>query len=141
MHNREYTCILRPVSKGLMLHTMYYQDEIRKVEQFGREEGEVRAAELKIAQQLIEALSAKWEPEKYQDTFEQNLKQMIRARLEGKEVEAVEKPTPPPPTPDLMSALKQSLAQMGKKPPQRVTRTEAARAPSRQARRGRKKAA
>ena len=35
MHNREYTCFLRPSEGGLMLHTMYYADEVRKVEGFG----------------------------------------------------------------------------------------------------------
>ena len=35
MHNREYTVILRPQQEGLMLHTMYYADEVRKVEDFG----------------------------------------------------------------------------------------------------------
>src|SRR5437660_12459370 len=34
MHNREYTVFLRPFKKGLMLHTMYYADEMRRIEQF-----------------------------------------------------------------------------------------------------------
>src|SRR5207253_5786 len=35
MHNREYTVFLRPYDGGLMLHTMYYSDEVRRVENFG----------------------------------------------------------------------------------------------------------
>src|SRR5512140_142454 len=41
MHNREYTVILRPQGGGIMLHTMYYADEVRVVEQFGKEDVEV----------------------------------------------------------------------------------------------------
>lgn len=121
MHNREYTCLLRPTAGGLMLHTMFYQDEVRQVEGFGEtREIEVRDAEVKVAHQLIGALAGKWEPEKYYDSFEENVKKLIKARLEGKEVTAVEKPKPPAPVVDLMAALKQSLAAMDKKKPQRA---------------------
>jgi DNA end-binding protein Ku len=115
MHNREYTVILRPKTHGLVLHTMYYSDEIREVEGFGDGKAELKAGELKVANQLIEALADKFEPEKFHDTYEENLKAMIKARLEGREVTAVEKPGKPAPVVDLMDALKQSLAQMGKK--------------------------
>jgi DNA end-binding protein Ku len=115
MHNREYTVILRPKTNGLVLHTMYYADEIREVEGFGEDKAELKAGELKVANQLIEALADKFEPEKFHDTYEENLKAMIKARLEGREVTAVEKPGKPAPVADLMDALKQSLAQMGKK--------------------------
>jgi DNA end-binding protein Ku len=122
MHNREYTAFLRPYEKGLMLHTMYYQDEIREAPDFGSEHASLKEGEVKVAHQLIEALAAKWEPEKYYDTFEENLKKLIKAHMEGKEVVAVEKPRPAAAPTDLMAALKQSLAQMEhkKKGPQRV---------------------
>ena len=115
MHNREYTVILRPQEEGLMLHTMYYENEVRRIEDFG-----TKNVELKVANQLIEALAAKFEPEKYHDTFQDNLKALIQARLEGKEVTEVEKPRKPEPVVDLMSALKQSLEKMEKKGPKRV---------------------
>jgi DNA end-binding protein Ku len=124
MHNREYTVILRPYHRGLMLHTMYYQEEVRAMENFGAEAGEIREAELKIANQLIEALAGKFEPSQYHDAFQENLKKLIKARLEGRELPAVEKTAPAPVT-DLMSALKQSLEQMGRKKP--AARAEAAR--------------
>jgi DNA end-binding protein Ku len=122
MHNREYTVFLRPYEGGLMLHTMYYQDEIRQVEGFGHVDVELKDAEVKVAHQLVEALAAEWEPKKYFDTFETNVKELIKAHLEGKEVTAVEKPKKPAPVVDLMAALKESLAQMEgkKKAPQRA---------------------
>ncbi len=118
MHNREYTVLLRPSHGGLMLHTMYYQDEVRKLEQFGETASiEVKEAEVKVAHQLIEALAGKFEPQKYYDTFEENVKKLIKARLEGREVTPIEKPKKMAPVVDLMAALKQSLAQMEKKKP------------------------
>ena len=126
MHNREYTVLLRPTHGGLMLHTMYYQNEVREVEDFG-ETGkiELKEGEVKVAHQLIEALATKWQPEKYFDTFEENVKKLIKARLEGKEVTAVEKPKKPAQVVDLMAALKQSLAQMDKKKgPHRAEETQ-----------------
>jgi DNA end-binding protein Ku len=125
MHNREYTVLLRPQEKGLMLHTMFYQDEIREAPAVDIDHGHLKEGELKVAHQLIEALAAKWEPEKYHDTFEENLKKLIKARMEGGEVTAVEKPKKQAPPTDLMAALRQSLEQMGKKKaPQRVEESQ-----------------
>jgi DNA end-binding protein Ku len=122
MHNREYTVFLRPYQSGLMLHTMYYQEEIRAVENFGSDHAHLKEAEVKVAHQLIEALAAEWKPQKYYDTFEENVKKLIKAHMEGKEVTPVEKPRHAAPPTDLMAALKQSLAQMDakKKGPERV---------------------
>jgi DNA end-binding protein Ku len=120
MHNREYTVFLRPYKGGMMLHTMYYKDEVRDLDNFGRPDVELKDAEVKVAHQLIEALAGEFDPEKYHDTFEENLKTLIKARLEGEEVTTIEKPRKPAPVVDLMAALKESLAQMPKKPPQRV---------------------
>ena len=65
MHNREYTVFLRPHEGGMMLHTMYYAEEVRKVEGFGAPDVELKEAEVKVAHQLIEALADEWDPEKY----------------------------------------------------------------------------
>jgi DNA end-binding protein Ku len=107
-----------------MLHTMYYQDEVRTMENFGTDAGEIREAELKVANQLIEALAGKFDPSQYHDTFQENLKKLIKARLEGRELPPVEKAAPAPVT-DLMAALRQSLEQVGRKKP--AARAEAAR--------------
>src|SRR2546426_439369 len=118
MHNREYTVFLRPHEGGLMLHTMYYEEEVRKVEGFGAPEVELKEAEVKVAHQLIEALATDWEPEKYHDEFQDNLKNLIQTKLEGGKIAEVEKPKKLAPVVDLMAALKQSLAEMeGKKKP------------------------
>jgi DNA end-binding protein Ku len=139
MHNREYTVFLRPTQGGMMLHTMYYAEEVKQVEGFGAPEGvELKDAEVKVAHQLIEALAGEWDPEKYKDNFQENLKQLIETKLEGGEVAAVEKPKKLAPVVDLMAALKQSLAQMeGKKKPAATADAEPARATAGKSRRGR----
>ena len=115
MHNREYTVFLRPHKGGMMLHTMYYAEEVREVEGFGAPEVEIKDAEIKVAHQLIEALAGEWDPEKYHDTFQENMKKLIETKLEGGEVQAVEQPKKLAPVVDLMAALKQSL-ENAKKP-------------------------
>ena len=115
MHNREYTVFLRPHKGGMMLHTMFYKEEVKELESFGAPDVEIKEGELKIAHQLIEALADEWNPDKYQDTFQENLKKMIETKLEGGEVQEVEKPKKLAPVIDLMAALKESLAQ-SKKP-------------------------
>src|SRR6266700_1680578 len=49
MHNREYTVFLRPHEGGMMLHTMYYEEEVREVKDFGRPDVELKEAEVKVA--------------------------------------------------------------------------------------------
>ncbi len=137
MHNREYTVFLRPHDGGMMLHTMYYEEEIRKVEGFGAPDVELKEAEVKVANQLIEALATDFDPEKYHDTFQENLKKLIQAKLEGGTIAEVEKPKKLAPVVDLMSALKQSLADMeGKKKPAATAPREAATAKKKSRARG-----
>jgi DNA end-binding protein Ku len=126
MHNREYSVFLRPHQGGLMLHTMYYEEEVRQVEGFGAPEVELKDAEVKVAHQLIEALATEWQPEKFQDDFQENLKKLIQTKLEGGKIAEVEKPKKMAPVVDLMAALKESLAQMeGKKKPAATIAAEA----------------
>src|SRR5213595_2012396 len=118
MHNREYTVFLRPHEGGMMLHTMYYEEEVKKVEGFGAPDVELKDSEVKVAHQLIEALAAEWDPSKFKDDFQENLKNLIQTKLEGGTIAEVEKPKKLAPVVYLMAALKQSLAEMeGKKKP------------------------
>src|ERR1700739_1039260 len=123
MHNREYTVFLRPHEGGMMLHTMYYAEEVREVEGFGAPDVELREAASKVAHQLIEALAGEWDPEKYHDTFQDNLKKLIATKLEGGKVIEIDKPKKLAPVVDMMAALQKSLAEMeGKKKPAATTK-------------------
>ncbi|HLI85004.1 MAG TPA: Ku protein [Bryobacteraceae bacterium] len=119
MHNREHIIILRPGAKGILTHTMYYQDEIRQVEEFRTDTSLVKDKELDMAKMLISSLEADFEPAKYHDTYRDNLQKMIEDKIEGKGV--VETPEPKvAPVIDIMEALKRSLAEK-RKPAQAAT--------------------
>jgi len=113
MHNREHIIVLRPGAKGILSHTMYYQDEIRQVEEFRTDTSLVKDKELAMAKMLISSLEADFEPEKYHDSYRDNLQKMIEDKIEGKKVVA----TPSEhiaPVIDIMEALKKSLAEKRK---------------------------
>jgi hypothetical protein len=67
MHNREHIVLLRPGKHGLILHTLYYRDEVRAVDEFRTDTSQVKEKELDLATMLIETLAASFEPEKYVD--------------------------------------------------------------------------
>jgi DNA end-binding protein Ku len=141
MHNREHIIILRPAGRGLMVHTMFYADEVRKTEEFTTDTSVVKEKELLLAQTLVESLAAEFEPEKYHDTYRDNLRTMIEARIEGRNVVETPEPTIAPVI-DIMEALKKSLEM--RKPPttasEAVTTTEAAAPPARKRAGGRRAA-
>src|ERR1700756_660138 len=113
MHNREHIVILRPGVNGVLLHTMYYSHEIRQVDEFRTDLSLVKEKELALAQSLVEALAAEFEPEKYQDDYRENLLKMIEAKKNGQEVVATPEPQAAKVV-DILEALKASLA-MAKK--------------------------
>ena len=119
MHNREHIVILRPGARGILLHTMYFEDEIRQVEEFRTDTSKVQDKELALAKMLIESLLAPFEPGKYKDNYRENLMAMIKAKVEGKEVVEPAAPAYKAPVIDILEALKMSLAE-AKKPPQSV---------------------
>ncbi len=119
MHSREHIVILRPGPRGILLHTMYYAHEIRAVEEFRTDLSLVRDKEVELATGLIEALSAEFEPQKYHDSYRDNLLAMIEAKKAGQAV--VEAPAPEPAkVVDILDALKKSL-EMARKPVSKET--------------------
>jgi len=115
MHQREHIVIIRPGAQGMTLHTMFYSNEIRAAEAVPSDKIELKDQEKKLADQLIQSLAAPWQPEKYRDEYQENLKGMIQAKLKGQEVTEVAQPHMAPVI-DLMEALKKSLAEK-KAPP------------------------
>ena len=124
MHNREHIIILRPGSKGILSHTMYFQDEIRQVEEFRTDTSLVKEKELAMAKMLISSLEAEFEPQKYHDEYRENLHKMIEAKIEGKKVVAAPSEHVAPVI-DIMEALKRSLAEK-RKPAKAATAAAAA---------------
>jgi DNA end-binding protein Ku len=122
MHNREHVVILRPGHNGVLMHTMYFQHEIRQVDEFRTDLSLVKEKELALATSLIEALSGEFEPEKYKDNYRENLLRMIEAKKQGEEVVATPEPQQAKVV-DILEALKASLA-MAKKPAASATTSE-----------------
>jgi DNA end-binding protein Ku len=110
MHQRENTVFIRPRSHGLTIHTMYFVNEIRSVEGYGKiaQDVKLRPQETKLAEQLVKSLSDDFKPQQYHDTFKENLKALIEAKREGKTV-VQEAPPIRAPVIDMMEALKRSL--------------------------------
>lgn len=113
MHSREHIVILRPSGAGITLHTMYFEDEIRKSESYNSETSGVSDKELNMAMMLVEALAAKFEPGKYKDSYRENLRAMIDAKVAGQEVVAPAEAQQMKVI-DIMDALKASLAALKK---------------------------
>ncbi|MGA2095067.1 MAG: Ku protein [Candidatus Acidiferrum sp.] len=126
MHQREHIVIIRPGSRGMTLHTMFYSNEIRAAEAVPTDKIELKDQEKKLAQQLIESLAVPFEPQKYHDEYSDNVRTMIAAKLKGQEVTEVAQPRMAPVI-DLMEALKKSLAE--KQAPAQ-TQTAAAKTPA-----------
>ena len=133
MHNREHVVILRPGKNGVLMHTMYFQHEIRQVDEFRTDLSLVKEKELALATNLIEALAGDFEPEKYKDNYRENLLRMIEAKKQGEEVVATPEPQQAKVV-DILEALKASLA-MAKKPAASATTVEAVEEPAKPARR------
>lgn len=111
MHQREYTVFIRPRDNGLTLHTMFYQNEIASVEGYGKKyDIKLKPEEVKLANQLVESLTAPFKPQEYRDEFQTRLNELIEAKLKGRAVIAAPKAPHRAPVIDMMEALKKSLA-------------------------------
>jgi DNA end-binding protein Ku len=116
MHQREYTVVVRPHADGLLLHTMFYPEEVREVPEFRRDENvAVKPQEVALAEKLVEGLAADFDPSKYHDEYQTKMLQMIDAKKEGLAV-GVEAPKKRAPVIDLMQALQKSLGELPRKP-------------------------
>ncbi len=124
MHQREFTIVVRPHADGLLLHTMFYPEEVREVAEFRRDENiQVKPQEIALAEKLVEGLAADFEPSRYHDEYQTRLMQMIQAKDEGQSV-AEEAPKKRAPVIDLMQALQKSLGELPRKPASKAAPTD-----------------
>jgi DNA end-binding protein Ku len=112
MRGKESLVLIRPAQGGLMLHTMYFADEVRSFGEIDKgESAKIREGELELALQLIDGLSRDaFRPEQYQDEYRQRVLDLVNQKVEGKEVAAAGPELKRAQVIDLMEALKQSLA-------------------------------
>jgi len=112
MRGKESLVLIRPSSDGLMLHTMFFSDEVRSFGEISKGEGaKIRNGEMELAQQLIDGLSNDdFKPESYQDSYRMRVLQLIESKVEGKEITVAAPEAARAEVIDLMEALKESLA-------------------------------
>lgn len=115
MHNREHVVLIRPSDDALVLHTLYYEDELHKANKGAAPKSKFSPKELEMAKTLIKNLTAPFKPNEFHDEYRENVEHLIEQKRKGKKITAVKQPHKAPVI-DLMDALKRSLAQNNKKP-------------------------
>jgi DNA end-binding protein Ku len=114
IRSKEQLVAVRPMGIVLGMATMLFPDEILPPERLDEvveaADAKTTKRELDVAKQLVESLAGDFEPDKFRDSYREEVLALIERKAEGKEI-AVQ---PPPeevraPAPDLMSALKASL--------------------------------
>ena len=114
IRSKQQLVALRPMGDVLAMSTMNFHDEIVDADGLdeipSREDIDSAPRELDIAKQLVDSLAEAWEPEKYSDTYREEVLGLIERKAAGEEiaVQPTEKADDSP-VPDLMSALKASL--------------------------------
>ena len=113
MFNKEYLAALRPLEGNLCLETMHFNDELLSADTITGMDAKTKVddRELKVAQQLIDSLTTKFDPKKYHDEYREKVMTIIDKKAHG---EAIVQRPPEEERPrkgsDLIAALEASLA-------------------------------
>ena len=113
MRNKQYVAALRAQDGKLLMSTMVFADEVGKVESGveleGIDEIDLSAKEVKMAEALVESLSAAFEPDKYRDEYREQVLDLIERKAAGEEFELPAPAAAAPKVVDLMAALEASV--------------------------------
>ncbi len=133
---KQYIVMIRPVADGLVMQQLLYAGEVRSIQEIDIPKGEVKDAELKLAQQLIEQQSSDtFDPGPYVDEVRARIETAVQKKVEGQEITMAEAPEGGAQVIDLMEALRASLERKApakaaapqaeaRKPPKRAEETE-----------------
>ncbi|GAC1324421.1 MAG: Ku protein [Thermoleophilaceae bacterium] len=111
IRTKEQLVAIRPSGELLAMTTMNFADEVIPHDRFDElpgEEVETAKREIDMARQLIESLTAEFEPGRYHDTYRERVLDLVERKAEGKEI-AVQPVEEPQEVPDLMAALEASV--------------------------------
>jgi DNA end-binding protein Ku len=125
--SREHIIGLEPRSKGLMGTTLRYPYEVRKEEDYfdDIEDEKVPKDMLELATHIVDTKKGKFEPDKFEDRYEDALKALIKKKQKGEKIERP-KESKPSNVVDLMDALRQSVkAERGGGERRKTTRSHA----------------
>ena len=136
LHQREQIVMIRPFEKGLVLHTLYYPEEIRAVAEYDNQpEVQTQKAEVELAEQFMKQLTGDFHPENFKDEYTGRVEQLIQSKQGEAPAPGKQPKKKLAPVIDLMEALRKSMGQTTvvsasssakpekdeKKPPQRIT--------------------
>jgi DNA end-binding protein Ku len=115
MRGKENLVLIRASQNGLMLHSMFFADEIRDFSEVDKgENAKLKPGEMELAQRLVNELATdKFKPEQYTDEYRTRVLEAVEAKVEGKEVTSLAPQAQRAQVIDLMDALKQSLGKRG----------------------------
>ncbi len=122
MRDQQHLGALRVRDGVITLEQLYFADEIRPVDEVKASRTRVSKDELRMAEQLIESFTGPWKPEKYEDTYRDELLAIIKAKQKGEEIHEAAEDEEEEPT-DLMDALRASIERSGRKAARPRTRT------------------
>jgi DNA end-binding protein Ku len=110
--DREALAALDPFGDTMLMTTLHWPDEIRSTNELdlGDETYDFKPAELAMANQLVSAMTAEFDPSRYKDEYREALEEVIQAKVEGKETVEVEAPEETGKLIDLMAALEASVS-------------------------------
>lgn len=109
MHGREHIVLIRPAEGGMVLHTLYYPDELHQANRAPKSASKLPPKEVELAKSLVQHLAGPFKPSGFHDTYRENIERLIEQKQKGKPVRATAQPKRAPVI-DLMEALKRSLA-------------------------------
>jgi len=128
LRGKENLVIVRSAENGLMMHTMYFANEVRSFDEIPKgESAKISSAETGLAVRLIEELSNdEFEPDKYEDEYSQRVLNLVNKKAEGQEITLAQPQPQRGQVIDLMAALKGSLGKQTrqKKPAVRAKEME-----------------
>lgn len=111
IRDREALAVLDPFESTMLLTTLHWPDEIRSASELDlpAEEFEFKPAELKMAEQLVDAMTEAFDPARYKDEYREALLKVIEAKIEGQEIVAPEPAEEATNLVDLMKLLEASV--------------------------------
>jgi DNA end-binding protein Ku len=113
MRSKQYLAALRPKDGVLVMSTMVYADEVNDPKELGEfddvAEVDVSDRELRMASQLVESLTEPFEPERFEDTYRNQVLELIERKAAGEELVAAPAPVAEEKVVDLMAALEASV--------------------------------
>ncbi|HZT78287.1 MAG TPA: Ku protein [Vicinamibacterales bacterium] len=115
LYGREYLVKVQPREKGLVMYTLRHAAEIRSMEaidELGDMPETVKPEEVKLAKQVMATFEGEANLDTYKDEYQVGLREIIDAKIEGREIVAPEVEAPPKVV-NLMEALRKSLDSIG----------------------------